>query len=134
MRRPELADLDKLGLNASRIARRAEVKMIADWVGKHTRKDLLAITEDADVPCGPLLTIEDIFAEPHYAARENILYVDDPRIGAIAIPAPVPRLSETPAVFRHTGRPLGADTDAVLNELLGIAEEELTELRRDGVI
>ena len=57
-----------------------------------------------------------------------------PRIGAIAIPAPVPRLSETPAVFRHTGRPLGADTDAVLNELLGIAEDELTELRRDGVI
>jgi crotonobetainyl-CoA:carnitine CoA-transferase CaiB-like acyl-CoA transferase len=54
----------------------------------------------------------DLLADPHVIARDVVIEVDGVRMqGATA------RLSRTPAVVRHAGRPLGADTDAVLAEL-----------------
>ena len=50
------------------------------------------------------------------------------------LPAPVPRLTETPATFRHAGRATGADTDAVLGEWLGLVAGEIDALRRAGAI
>ena len=48
--------------------------------------------------------------------------------------AVVPKLSETPGEIRWAGPALGADTDAVLTELLGLTAEQVAELRAQGVI
>ena len=50
------------------------------------------------------------------------------------MPAIVPKLSETPGEIKWTGRPLGADTDAVLTEVLGLTAEQVETLRAQGVI
>jgi crotonobetainyl-CoA:carnitine CoA-transferase CaiB-like acyl-CoA transferase len=50
------------------------------------------------------------------------------------MPAVVPKLSETPGEIRWTGRPLGADTDAVLTEVLGMSPEQVEKLRGQGVL
>ena len=73
-------------------------------------------------------------ADPHFAARENLLKVEDERVGTLTVPNVVPRLSETPGKVKHLGRALGADTAAVFQELLGIGEEELAALKAEGVI
>jgi crotonobetainyl-CoA:carnitine CoA-transferase CaiB-like acyl-CoA transferase len=44
------------------------------------------------------------------------------------------RMGGTPGAIRHGGRRLGQDTDAVLDELLGISGEKLDELRENGVV
>ena len=78
--------------------------------------------------------LTDIFADAQYRARNDMLQVADPRAGDLVLPAAVPRLSETPAVFRHAGRALGEDTAEVLGRLLGIEAAELQALSDAGVI
>ena len=50
------------------------------------------------------------------------------------MPAPVPRLSDTPGEIRHAGRSIGADTAAILRELAGVGADELAHLHAAGVI
>ncbi len=61
-----------------------------------------------------------LFNDPHYAARGTIAHVPDGDGEPITMPAPVPWLSDTPAMIHHAGRSIGADTTAVLRELVGI--------------
>jgi crotonobetainyl-CoA:carnitine CoA-transferase CaiB-like acyl-CoA transferase len=86
------------------------------------------------VPCSLLYSIADIFEDPQYKARENLLRVDDPRAGEVVLPASVPRMSETPPQFRHAGPALGADTGDVYGSLLGLDTAALDALRKSGVI
>ena len=61
----------------------------------------------------------EIFEDPQYNARANIIKLDDPRAGSISIPNVCPRLSKTPGQVNWLGRELGADTDQVIKDWLG---------------
>jgi len=69
------------------------------------------------VPCGPINTIADIFADPHYAARGTIARVEDDALGEIAVPNVFPTLSETPGRITHLGPKFG-DWNRHLDEIL----------------
>jgi crotonobetainyl-CoA:carnitine CoA-transferase CaiB-like acyl-CoA transferase len=97
-------------------------------------EEVLARCEAGEVPCGPVYTIADIFRDAQYQARENLLRVVDERAGPLVLPAAVPRLSETPAEFKHAGRALGVDTAEVLGRLLGMKPDVLRDLSDAGVI
>lgn len=130
---PELAQ--RYPTNRQRLGARAEINAaIAAWMGRHRLPDAVALCDTAGVPCGPILSIDDIFADPQYQARGNLAAVQDPRFGKVVVPAAVPALSETPAQLRHLGRALGADTEAVLGELLQLAPEAVGALRAQGVV
>ena len=132
---PELAEPAKWGRLARREAERAAVDgAVAAWTERHDRSDLLAMCEAAQVPCGPVYAIDEIFKDAQYAARGNILRVQDARIGELAVPNLVPRLSETPGEVRWLGPALGAHNDAVYRDMLGLDDGELRRLRDTGVI
>jgi crotonobetainyl-CoA:carnitine CoA-transferase CaiB-like acyl-CoA transferase len=134
MRRPEIAMDERYSTMTARLAHRAEVnRMVADWIGTMTQSDTLAACDRDEVPCGPIYNIKDIFEDPQYRARGNITEVDS-RAGPIAVPSAVPRMSETPAQFRHAGVALGAHTDEILTSLGGVAAAALADLRKSGVI
>jgi crotonobetainyl-CoA:carnitine CoA-transferase CaiB-like acyl-CoA transferase len=135
MGQPELADAERWGTLARREAERAAVdEAVGVWTSRYDRADLLRMCEDAQVPCGPVYSIDEIFEDPHYAARENILRVDDPRVGELAVPNLVPRLSDTPGSVHWLGQPLGAHNEEVYGRLLGLDAAEQERLRKDGVI
>jgi crotonobetainyl-CoA:carnitine CoA-transferase CaiB-like acyl-CoA transferase len=135
MDRPELAKSPLYATSVARVERRAEVNaIVANWVGGLTKAEVLSLCQAGGVPCGPIYSIADIFKDPQYQARETLVEVEDPRVGPVTIPAAMPRLSETPARFRHTGRPLGADTAATLAELLTLDSDALAALRSKQVI
>ncbi|HZT47559.1 MAG TPA: CoA transferase [Hyphomicrobiaceae bacterium] len=135
MGRPELAAAPELATSPARAARTAEVnRIVGEWVAGLSLADVLARCDAGEVPCGPLYSIADIFADAQYRARGNLVEVEDPRVGPLVLPAAVPRLSETPAELRHTGRALGADTAEVLGRLAGLGPEVLRELKDAGVI
>ena len=75
----------------------------------------------------------DIFEDPQYRARGNIRTTDS-RIGNLAVPEVVPRLSATPGEIRWLGNALGAQNDDVFKDLLGLNPEEINALQRQGVI
>jgi crotonobetainyl-CoA:carnitine CoA-transferase CaiB-like acyl-CoA transferase len=120
---------------AERVARRAEVETrVSTWTGRHTLAELRAILDAAEVPNGPISSIADIVADPHYQARGTLMELDDPQIGPVKMHAPVPRLSETPARVPRPAPEIGEHNAEVYGDLLGIGSEELERLRTEGVI
>jgi formyl-CoA transferase len=88
----------------------------------------------AEVPCSPIYSIADIFKDHQYLAREAIIAIDHASAGTIKMPAVIPRLSNSPGRVRWPGRAIGEDTDAILSENLGMTRDQLTSLRKGGVI
>lgn len=126
MEKPELADDSIYGLKHKRLAAREDVdRIVGEWAASMNRDELMAKALAADVPIGALNSIEDIFADPHFQARGNLVTIDDPDVGEITVPGVIPTLSETPGRVDHLGPPLGNMTDEVLGELLGLTPEEL---------
>ncbi|KPF80632.1 CaiB/BaiF CoA-transferase family protein [Novosphingobium sp. AAP93] len=108
------------GTIRKREARRAEVDaFVSHWTSGMTRDEVLAACEAGQVPCGPVYGIDEIFEDPQYAARGNLVCIEDERAGELTLPAVCPRLSATPGAIRWAGRALGADSAAVLADWLG---------------
>jgi succinyl-CoA:(S)-malate CoA-transferase subunit B len=130
MRRPDVAGEGKWGTIARREAERAEVDgFVADWTRQHDRDALMTLCEQGQVPCGPVYAIDEIFDDPHYAARGNIATVEHSGAGTLKIPAVVPRLTETPGRIASLGPALGEHTESILRDLLGMSAEEIKKLR-----
>jgi succinyl-CoA:(S)-malate CoA-transferase subunit B len=135
MGEPKLADPDAWGRLANRERDRAKVDAyVGEWTSKYDRAELLGNCEKAQVPCGPVYSIDEIFEDPQYAARGNILKMKDERVGELAIPNLVPRLSDTPGEVKWLGPSLGAHNTEVYKDLLGMSAEEMKQLEANGVI
>jgi succinyl-CoA:(S)-malate CoA-transferase subunit B len=98
------------------------------------RADLMAACERSQVPCGPVYSIDEIFDDPQYEARGNILRMNDKRIGELAVPNLVPRLTETPGKVNWLGMELGAHNAEIYQDRLGLTAADLDRLREAGVI
>ena len=81
----------------------------------------LAELKAADIPHSPIMSMADIFADPHYREREMIIDVPVEGLGALPQPGVVPKLSLTPGRVTHAGAPLGRHTDEILAQLLGMS-------------
>jgi crotonobetainyl-CoA:carnitine CoA-transferase CaiB-like acyl-CoA transferase len=90
--------------------------------------------EAAKIGCGPINTIEQVFADPQVKARGVLVEMTRPDGGTVQVVANPVRLSETPADYRIAPPALGQHTDEVLSGLLGLGADELADLRGRGVI
>jgi crotonobetainyl-CoA:carnitine CoA-transferase CaiB-like acyl-CoA transferase len=135
MGRPEVGGAGIYGTTAQREAAREAVDaMVSAWSSTLTRDELLAACGRGQVPCGMVAAIDEIFADPHYAARRNIVEVDDPRAGRLAVPGVVPALSGSPGRIEALGPALGSHNDEIYGDLLGLSREERARLAAEGVI
>jgi crotonobetainyl-CoA:carnitine CoA-transferase CaiB-like acyl-CoA transferase len=80
------------------------------------------------------LTARDLLEDPHAAARENIVYPVKETGDRVPMAGVVPKLSETPGSVRWPGPALGAHTDDILRDVLGLDAERVRELREAGVV
>ena len=133
--RPDLADDPELATNQQRIRRVDELDgIVAEWVARHTQKEVLDVFEQAQVVAGPIHDVAQLLDDPHVKARESFIRMDDPELGTILMHNVVPRLRNAPGRLRWPGKPaVGADTANILSDL-GYEKEELARLERDGVI
>jgi succinyl-CoA:(S)-malate CoA-transferase subunit B len=135
MGQPELASPERWGLIKQREVQRTDVDdHVANWTRSKKRHEVIDICEQFQVPCGPVYRIDEIFDDPQYAARENILYFNDHRAGEQAIPNVVPRLTETPGRVNSLGPALGAHNEEIYRDRLGISETDLQQFVAAGVI
>jgi succinyl-CoA:(S)-malate CoA-transferase subunit B len=136
MGRPELASHSIYGEQQIRLDHKHEVnEIVRDWCGSLTREEILQRCYATDTPAGPLNNIADIFGDRQFHARRNLLAVDETATGeTVIVPAPVPRMSETPGRVASLGPALGEHTNEVLHELLGLSEAEIEGLRQRRVI
>jgi crotonobetainyl-CoA:carnitine CoA-transferase CaiB-like acyl-CoA transferase len=107
--------------------------VVAEWTSGLAAAEIEARCVAHDVPVATAYTAADVFGDPHFALRGDLVTVDDPAIGPIRQQAPFPRrVGEMPAA--PAGAPgLGAHTDEVLREL-GLSATDIEALREKGVI
>ncbi len=135
MGRPELNSSSLYGEQARRLAARDEVNaIVSEWTASLTRDEVMQRCIDGEVPVGKLNSIADIFEDEHFKFRGNLAQVEAEGIGPVTVPAVVPRLSESPGRITNLGPPLGDSTYEVLLGLLGVAPEEIAELRKKRVV
>ena len=108
--------------------------MISDWTSQRSAEKILETMREAGVPAGKLFTARDMMEDPHYAARENVVTVEDPEIGPFPMQNVVPRLTETPGGVRWTGPTLGQHNDEVFGGVLGLDSDERDGLRERGIV
>lgn len=135
MGEPHMAEPQNWGPLANRERDRAKVdEHVGEWTARYDRADLLRMCEESQVPCGPVYSIDEIFEDPQYQARGNILKMQDERVGELPIPNLVPRLSDTPGKVNWLGPRLGEHNDEVFKGLLGMSGDEIGRLTAAGVI
>jgi crotonobetainyl-CoA:carnitine CoA-transferase CaiB-like acyl-CoA transferase len=133
MNRPDL--VSTYPTSQDRVRNRALVNgVVSEWVGARSLEAVLRLTQEGGVPCAQLYSIRDIFEDPQFAARENLLKIHDERAGELVLPAPVPRMSATPPSLRHVGRSLGADNGEIFGGLLGLSATEIADLVEASVL
>jgi len=117
-------------------ARHADIldQMVGDWIARHPMATVMEQFEAAEAAVAPIYDIRDVLADPQYQALDSITTVADEELGPIRMQNVMFRLSATPGQIRFAGRKVGADTETVLSECLGIGPERVAELRAKGAL
>lgn len=135
MDRPDLAIDERYATHGARGAHMEELdQIIALWTTTKAADNLLELLHAGGVPAGRIFRAKDMFADPHFAAREAIVRLRHPDFGEFAMQNVFPRLSETPGSIRHLGPTLGEHNAEIYQGLLGIDDDALSSLRSAGVI
>ena len=130
-----VADDPRFASNKARVANRRElIPLLRQTTVFKTTAEWIALLEAAGVPCGPINDLAQVFADPQVRARG--LHIDLPNsLGSVTPQVASPlRLSATPVNYRLAPPLLGEHTEALLQRLLGLDQQQLEELRRQAVI
>jgi crotonobetainyl-CoA:carnitine CoA-transferase CaiB-like acyl-CoA transferase len=121
---------------AERIRRRTELDgLVQAWVGSVDGGEALAVLEGAEVPCGLVASVKDLFEDPHVRARDNIVQLPSPLGGLLAMAGVVPKLTASPGRIEHTGPvDVGAHNEEIYCGRLGLTRDELRALAARGVV
>jgi crotonobetainyl-CoA:carnitine CoA-transferase CaiB-like acyl-CoA transferase len=129
---PEVIDEPWFGTGGGR-AEHADLLdgIVSEWVAARTREEVLEAFTEAGAAIAPVYDVADLLSDPHVIARETITRVDDDELGPLQMQNVLFRMSATPGSIRFTGRALGADTDAILGDELGL---DVAGLRERGIV
>ncbi len=130
-----LPDDPRFSSNPARIAHREElVTIVAAAMQTRATGAWIAALETAGVPCGPINTIDQVFADPQVRARgmaQSMTRADGCEVTLVASPL---KLSRTPPRVEHAPPPLGADTESVLRDIVGLDAAAIEALRASKVL
>ena len=133
--RPDLVDDPRFRDNSARVGHREELDaIVAEWMAARPQEEILARLEESGAVAGPVYDVPRILEDPQYAAREDVIPVQDPDLGEIKMVGVVPKFSETPGAVTHPGPRLGAHNHEVYGEWLGLDDAALARLAAEGVV
>lgn len=135
MGRSDLKHDPRFATMADRVTHRVAIDgEVAAWL--KTQPTALALEKLVahNVVAGKINDIADVLGDAHVAAREAVRTLVDETLGPMRMPAPVPKLSETPGDIRWSGRDPGASNDEVFGGWLGLSPAEIEDLRRNHII
>ena len=131
----QLADDVRFADNPSRVAHRSIlVPLLTEMTKTKTKNDWIATLEKANVPCGPINDLKEVFANEQVVSRQVELQVPHPTAGTMKLVASPMKLSATPVEVRMAPPTLGQHTDEVLRERLGLSAEAISALRQKQAI
>jgi crotonobetainyl-CoA:carnitine CoA-transferase CaiB-like acyl-CoA transferase len=131
----ELIEDPRFRSNQKRVENAEELdSIIEEWTRQRTSQRVIDVMESQDAIVGPVYDISDIEDDEQYAARNNIIEIEDPDLGTLKTSNTVPKMSRTPGTVEHAGAQHGEHNEEVYGERLDLEQEELNELRKREVI
>jgi crotonobetainyl-CoA:carnitine CoA-transferase CaiB-like acyl-CoA transferase len=133
--RADLADDPRFAKNANRVEHRKElIDILAAVFVTRTTEEWVNVLTEANVPCAPVQTIDQVFAAPQVLHRNMLVAVDHPTAGRVKMAGIPVKFSATPASVRLPPPLLGQHNDDVLSSWLGMNVEEISQLKKKSVI
>lgn len=126
---------ERFATNPQRVAHRAVlIPMLEALFRQKTVAEWLQRCADADVPAGPVNSLDKVFADPQTQARGMQVEMPHPTAETVHMAGTPLNLSATPTQMRLPPPLLGEHTDEILTNLLGLNRETIVDLRQNGVI
>ena len=133
--KPGLTEDARFSTPEDRTANKDELEgVFQDWFDAHTWEEVLTAAQREGLPCGPVLTTDQVLANEQFRDREFFVDISHPDAGTLAYTGPPFRLSNAPRENDRPGPRLGQHNVEVYSEILGMHDQELAELREQGVI
>jgi len=133
--RPELAEDPRFATNPGRVRHRdILIPILEEMTRARPAADWFEPLDRLGVPTGPVNDLGEVFAHPQTTAREMRITLPHPLAGTVDLIGNPIRFSDTPIDYGCAPPLLGADTDAVLAERLGLDDQALADLRARGII
>jgi crotonobetainyl-CoA:carnitine CoA-transferase CaiB-like acyl-CoA transferase len=135
MARTDLIDDARFRNNADRVTNADAIEeIVTAWFGANVFPHISQLLSEKGVAFSLVFTAKDAFEDDHYAARENIVAVEDSELGTIRMQGIVPKLRDAPGAVRRAGPALGQHNAEVYKELLGLSADEIASLNEKGII
>jgi formyl-CoA transferase len=131
----ELINDPRFADNSKRVENRSKLIAILYKTFLHRRNDAwFKLLTDAEVPCAPVQTIDQVFQAPQVLQRDMLIEVDHPTAGKVRMAGIPVKFSVTPASVRMPPPLLGEHNDAILRTWLGMSAASIDELKKAKVI
>jgi crotonobetainyl-CoA:carnitine CoA-transferase CaiB-like acyl-CoA transferase len=135
LKRAELADDPRFANNADRVENRQKlIPILSEIFMTQTTEHWVAALNQANVPCAPVQTIDQVFAAPQVLHRNMLVEVDHPTAGKVRMAGIPVKFSATPASVRLPPPLLGEHNDEVLSSWLEMKSEAIDQLKKKSVI
>jgi crotonobetainyl-CoA:carnitine CoA-transferase CaiB-like acyl-CoA transferase len=109
-------------------------RLVEGWTKEHTAEEVMALLQGQGVAAGVVKDASDLAKDPQLKQQGFFIELDHPELGKTVSDAVPIRLSDTPARYTRAAPILGQDNDYVYGELLGLSEDELAKLKKQGII
>ena len=121
--------------NSKRVENRSELIALLSQTFLQRRNDAwFKLLTDAEVPCAPVQTIDQVFQAPQVLQRDMLIEVDHPTAGKVRMAGIPVKLSVTPATVRNPPPLLGEHNEQILRTWLGMSADSIDELKKEKVI
>jgi crotonobetainyl-CoA:carnitine CoA-transferase CaiB-like acyl-CoA transferase len=132
---PALASDARFATNSDRVHHYGELRSVLSGIFvRWTRDHVVRALTDAGVPCGAVRSVTEALADPQLAAREMIVPLDHPIAGHVRVLGNPMKLSETSPAIRTPPPSLGQHTAAILQNEVGLSDDQVASLRTAGAI
>jgi len=137
MGREDLIEDERFSTISSRLKpeNREELeKIIEKWVSETNSQDIIELSAKYGFSAGVVRDTYEVYTDEHLRARKTIWIYDDPLFGEmLGLVAPM-KLSKTPPRIKWTLHPVGYHNRYILKKILGLKDDEVEELEKEGVI
>ena len=132
---PSWAEDKRFATLSSRLENTKELdRLVEEWTSEHTAEEIMTLLQQQGVAAGVVQDASDLAIDPQLRARGFFIELDHPELGKTISDGTPIQLSDTPARYNRAAPVLGQDNDYVYRELLGMSEEEMAELKEQGII
>ena len=135
IKQPQLAKDNRYESNRARVENRESLcTLISELLKTANTEAWLRRFESSNVPCGPINTIDQVFADPQILARGMLISIEDNRAGEIPLVANPINYSRSTIDYTVPPPELGSSTESILGEYLEYSALEIAALRNKSVI